>query len=148
MKTKLKMVQSRSVLTLALVASCGAFVPQPQHARSVETARNGIFDKMGELFEELDAFVDDATARRLGNGSKFYGKRKSNFYGTEDSGRKDDRAIPDPTEDYQGPTSTGLFTWMPDENGQLRPVTRGKQKNIERNPNFWDKVYDKKEEEK
>jgi hypothetical protein len=46
-------------------------------------------------------------------------------------------------EDYQGPTSTGLFMWMQDEEGQMRPVTRGKMKNIERNPNFWDKLYDK-----
>ena len=48
------------------------------------------------------------------------------------------------SEDYQGPTSTGLFKWMPDENGQMRPVTRMKEKNLERNPGFWDKVYDKK----
>jgi hypothetical protein len=61
---------------------------------------HGIFDKVGEFFEELDAFVDDATARRLGNGSKFYGKRKSNFYGKEDDGRKNDRTVPDPTGEF------------------------------------------------
>src|SRR6056300_765810 len=31
------------------------------------------------FFEELDAFVDDATSRRLGNGAQYYGKRKSSF---------------------------------------------------------------------
>ena len=51
----------------------------------------------GEFFEELDAFVDDATSRRLGNGSKFYGKRKSSFYGKNDKDRKEDRSIADPT---------------------------------------------------
>jgi hypothetical protein len=29
---------------------------------------------------------------------------------------------------------------MPDENGQMRPVTRMKKQNIERNPKFWDKT--------
>jgi hypothetical protein len=56
----------------------------------------GIFNKIGEFFDELDAFVDDATARRLGNGSAFYGKRKSSFYGKEDKGKKADKNIPDP----------------------------------------------------
>jgi hypothetical protein len=56
----------------------------------------GIFNKIGEFFEELDAFVDDATARRLGNGSAFYGKRKSSFYGKEDKGKKADKNTPDP----------------------------------------------------
>jgi hypothetical protein len=51
------------------------------------------------------------------------------------------------SEDYQGPTSSGLFKWVPDENGQLRPVTRMKGQNLERNPAYWDKVYNKKKEE-
>ena len=87
-------------LSLALLAATlllsEAFVPQSQNVRSTSSL-NGIFDKVGEFFEELDAFVDDATARRLGNGSKFYGKRKSNFYGENDSGRKKDRKVADPT---------------------------------------------------
>lgn len=94
-----------------------------------------------EFFEELDAFVDDATSRRLGAGSAFYGKRKSNFYGKNDSGRKQDRNVADPTEDYQGPSSSGYFKWMPDENGQMRPVTRMKEKIVERNPSFWDRAF-------
>lgn len=51
-------------------------------------------------------------------------------------------------EDYQGPTSTGLFKWMPDENGMLRPVTRGKEKNLERSPSYWDRVFASKEGDK
>ena len=62
----------------------------------------GIFGAIGDFFNELDAFVDDATSRRLGSGSAFYGKRKSSFYGKSDKNRKSDRDMPDPTEDYQG----------------------------------------------
>lgn len=106
----------------------------------------GFFKAVGDAFAELDAFVEDASARRLGNGAAFYGKRKSNFYGEQDKNKKADRTMPDPTEDYQGPTSTGLFMWQQDENGQMRPVTRMKNKVIERNPNFWDRVYNNKDE--
>ena len=42
----------------------------------------------GNFFQELDNFVDDATSRRLGAGAAFYGKRKSSFYGENDSNRK------------------------------------------------------------
>jgi hypothetical protein len=101
-------------------------------------AEKGFF---ANFFEELDAFVDDATSRRLGAGSAFYGKRKSNFYGKSDKGRKLDRDQPDPTEDYQAPAMGGYFKWIQDENGQLKPVTRMKEKVVERNPNYWDKVY-------
>jgi hypothetical protein len=34
----------------------------------------GIFNWIGAFFEELDAFVDNATTRQLGNGATFYGK--------------------------------------------------------------------------
>jgi len=43
-------------------------------------------------------------------------------------------------EDYQGPSSSGFFKWMPDENGQMRPVTRMKEKTLDK-PGMWDKVY-------
>lgn len=63
-----------------------------------EAKKKGFF---ANFFEELDAFVDDATSRRLGSGSAFYGKRKSNFYGSNDKGRKRDRDMPDPTGTFK-----------------------------------------------
>lgn len=96
---------------------------------------------ISNFFQELDNFVDDASARRLGNGAAFYGKRKSNFYGSNDKNRKLDAQTPDPTEDYQAPSTGGYFQWQPDANGQMRPVTRMKKKIVERGMGYWDKVY-------
>ena len=108
----------------------------------------GLFQGVSNFFQELDAFMDDASARRLGNGAAFYGKRKSNFYGANDKQKKADRDMPDPTEDYQGPTNTGLFKWIQDEEtGQMKPVTRMKNKVIERNPKFWDRFYENNPQE-
>lgn len=77
------------------------------------------------FFEELDAFVDDATSRRLGNGAQYYGKRKSKFYGKDDSNKKKDSTVFDPTEDYRGPSNAGYFQWLQDpETGEMKPVTR------------------------
>jgi hypothetical protein len=146
-------------LTLALVAPSRPLHPSSTSSQTstrlfeneskggIGGIGGGFFKAVGDAFAELDAFVDDASARRLGNGAAFYGKRKSNFYGNSDKNKKVDPSIPDPLEDYQGPTSTGLFMWQQDENGQMRPVTRMKNKIIERNPNFWDRVYDKNQEE-
>lgn len=120
--------------------------PVERHSVSVGAANDGKNDFFGgvkEFFQELDNFLDDATARRLGNGAAFYGKRKSNFYGKNDKNRKSDPSRPDPLEDFQAPLNGGYFQWMPDENGDLRPVTRMKKKVVERNPSFWDKFYDK-----
>ena len=36
-----------------------------------------------------------------------------------------------------------FFCWCP---GQMRPVTRMKEKNIERKPSFWDKKFANEEE--
>lgn len=44
-------------------------------------------------------------------------------------------------EDYQGPKNAGYFQWMKDEDGMMRPVTRMKNQNVERNPTFWDKAF-------
>jgi len=96
------------LLVAAAVSTTNAFAPTPRPStptittttttkKTTTTQRNGIFDKVGEFFEELDAFVDDATSRRLGNGSKFYGKRRSNFYGDKDQDKKRDRTVADPT---------------------------------------------------
>mmetsp|Transcript_20345 Transcript_20345/g.29420 ORF Transcript_20345/g.29420 Transcript_20345/m.29420 type:complete len:152 (+) Transcript_20345:140-595(+) len=144
----------RSFITfLAILGLSSAFTtPSPSISRTAITTtttrttslnenKGGLFGPIQNFFEELDAFVDDATSRRLGAGSAFYGKRKSNFYGDEDTGKKQDRSTPDPTEDYQGPSNSGYFQWARDENGQMRPITRLKGKNIERNPSFWDRTY-------
>lgn len=74
-----------------------------------ENKNNNIFDSIGNFFRALDAFVDDATNRRLGNGWRYYGKRKSSFYGEDDISRKTDIDLPDPTEDYQGTQKAGYF---------------------------------------
>lgn len=92
------MMKSLFVGAALLILGCEAFVPAGVSSSSrPSTQVHGFFDKVGEFFEELDAFVDDATARRLGNGSKFYGKRRSNFYGENDKDRKVDRKVADPT---------------------------------------------------
>lgn len=123
-----------------IIASTGITSTQSKtQLHSEEKKKGGFFSN---FFSELDAFVDDATNRRLGNGAAFYGKRKSGFYGEEDFMKKVDNAVPDPTEDYQGPKKAGYFQWMMDEEtGQMKPVTRMKRVNIERNPNFWDKQF-------
>lgn len=113
--------------------------PQSKTQLNSEKKKGNFFTN---FFDELDAFVDDATNRRLGNGAAFYGKRKSSFYGEEDFMKKIDSSVPDPTEDYQGPKKAGYFQWMLDEeSGQMKPVTRMKKVNIERNPKFWDKAF-------
>jgi hypothetical protein len=112
-------------------------------ASATNDGKTDFFGGVKEFFQELDNFLDDATARRLGNGAAFYGKRKSNFYGKNDKNRKSDPSRPDPLEDFQAPLNGGYFQWMPDENGDLRPVTRMKKKVVERNPSFWDKLYEK-----
>ena len=77
------------------------------HAGAPSTQRHctphlGIGDFFQKLGEELDNFADDATMRRMGNGAKFYGKRKSSFYGEEDSERKKDPQVANPDEDWRG----------------------------------------------
>lgn len=55
---------------------------------SNEGDNNDVFGGIKSFFKELDNFIDDAFSRRLGNGSAFYGKRKSNFYGEQDKNKK------------------------------------------------------------
>lgn len=95
--------------------------PNPNNASAStnETRAGGFVQGFKNFFAELDAFVDDATARRLGNGAAFYGKRKSNFYGENDKMKKMDRDLFDMTEDYAGPSTAGYFKWMPDEEGRM-----------------------------
>ena len=107
----------KTSLLLALSAVAGssvsvtAFVPSTggQKVSQSYQTQLGIF---GKFFEELDAFVDDATNRRLGNGAAFYGKRKSTFYGEQDFMKKDDKDVEDPTGEYlsqQSFSSSSLF---------------------------------------
>lgn len=142
------------VTTLCLMLVSDAFVLYPTAPRAAshlvmaaekdgKEGGGGFLRGISNFFQEIDNFMDDASARRLGNGAAFYGKRKSNFYGEQDKNRKTDPGQADPTEDFQAPMTGGYFQWMPDENGQMRPVTRMKNKVVERNPNFWDKVYEK-----
>lgn len=93
---------------------------------------DGIFGGIKSFFKELDNFIDDAFARRLGNGSAFYGKRKSNFYGELDKNKKQSDGF-NPQEDYRGPDSSGFFKWIEDsETGEMVPVSRMKYKNLEK----------------
>ena len=142
------MVTRIGILLAALLATTSAFAPLSSNSRSVivfpmaaddENQKQqgggggGLFGAVNNFFEELDAFVDDATSRRLGNGAAFYGKRKSGFYGKDDSNKKVDRNVADNTEDYRGPAKAGYFQWMPDpETGEMKPVTRLKGRNLER----------------
>ena len=91
--------------------------------------------------------MDDASARRLGNGAKFYGKRKSNFYGENDSMKKENPNQADPTEDYQV-TAGGYFMWKQDEDGQMRPVTRMKKQVVEKGDSYWERIFSQDEAEK
>ena len=93
---------------------------------------NGVGDFFKNLGQAVDDFVDDAMDRKLGNGASFYGKRKSGFYGDEDSMKKEDPRVARADEDYQGPSGAGYFTWGRNEDGQMQPQTRMKKKPIER----------------
>lgn len=95
-----------------------------------EKKSGGLFSGVSKMFKELDNFMDDASARRLGAGATYYGKRKSNFYGDEDKMKKETDGY-DPVEDYRV-TAGSNYKWMEDEDGVLRPVTRGKNKIMER----------------
>ena len=103
------MIKSIFVL-FSLLAFASAFIPISTQSSQRNTQlcekKKGF---LSGFFNELDAFVDDATNRRLGNGAAFYGKRKSSFYGETDFQRKLDKDVADPMEDYQGPKKAGYF---------------------------------------
>merc|ERR1712028_72744 len=96
----------------------------------------GLFGAVSNFFEELDAFVDDATARRLGAGAQYYGKRKSRFYGEDDKNKKLDKNVADSAEDFMV-NAGGNFKWITDADGNLRPVSRMKQTSVEKPANMW-----------
>jgi hypothetical protein len=147
-----------TLVILSLIIEATSFAPslggnarpsssQVYMAGNDEPQKGGIFGAIGNFFEELDAFIDDATNRRLGGGAAFYGKRKSGFYGEKDSAKKVNKGVADPLEDYQGPAQSGYFQWMQDDDGNMVPVTRMKKKNIERNPKFWDRNFKEGDDE-
>jgi len=101
-------------------ASQSAVQPaRPAYAPARASASMGFFDN---FLTELDNFVDDAANRRLGNGAKFYGKRKSSFYGEEDQGRKADPSVADPEEDWRGPGGGSFFVLSKERDEQGRPM--------------------------
>ena len=70
----------------------------------------------------VDDFIDDATTRRLGNGAKFYGKRRSNFYGEGDAQRKKNPRVADREEDYSGPSGGSFFLLSEERDEKGRPL--------------------------
>lgn len=80
--------------TLSCPAMCTPSIPSQLFESSDDENYEPPKEKKGffaNFFEELDAFVDDATSRRLGNGAQYYGKRKSSFYGKDDANKKRDK---------------------------------------------------------
>jgi hypothetical protein len=73
----------------------------------------------GRLMQGLDDMVDDALDRKLGNGASFYGKRKSNFYGSRDGMKKSDPRKANPEEDYRGNKGGSYFVWDKDLDAPL-----------------------------
>mmetsp|Transcript_26466 Transcript_26466/g.52724 ORF Transcript_26466/g.52724 Transcript_26466/m.52724 type:complete len:90 (-) Transcript_26466:150-419(-) len=60
-------------------------------------------------------------------------KEKVHFTAKMTPKKKVDRKQFDPTEDYRGPSNAGYFKWKVDEEtGEVFPVTRLKEKNIEK----------------
>lgn len=56
--------------------------PTPTSRLTNTNLRMGFLD---DLFQNVDDFIDDATNRKLGGGSTFYGERKSSFSSTSKS---------------------------------------------------------------
>jgi len=53
--------------------------------------------------------------------------------------KKSDPSRADQAEDYFAPSTGGYFQWMPDENGEMRPVTRMKKRIVERNSKVFER---------
>ncbi|OEU11308.1 hypothetical protein FRACYDRAFT_246422 [Fragilariopsis cylindrus CCMP1102] len=150
MAMAMEMAMTIMLLTDAtVVVVVEGFVPTVVSRISTQTSRTTSLNAENEqkkkkkkgnfftnMFEELDAFMDDATARRLGNGAAYYGKRKSSFYGAEDKMKKSDRDISDSEEDYMI-NAGGNYKWVKDENGIERPVSRMKGNSLEKKESLW-----------
>ena len=60
--------------------------------------------------------------------------------------KKEDRNVADSSEDYMV-QSAGNYKWIQDENGKLRPVSRMKNKNLEKPLEFWGRKDNNESEE-
>ena len=103
-----------------LVASTGG--PALLRRESPLRAKAAQLNFFSDFLRELDNFVDDAANRRLGNGAKFYGKRKSSFYGEDDPNRKADPNAFDREEDYTGPAGGSYFVLSKERDEKGRPM--------------------------
>ena len=101
--------------TVAVLFAAFQTAPTPRHA----AVQLNFFEK---LLKELDNFADDAMGRRLGQGAKFYGKRKSNFYGEDDPLRKIDAGSFNSEEDYSGPAGGSFFVLSKERDEEGRPM--------------------------
>jgi len=154
MAFSMKSVSALFLAAVLLLVATNGFTTNPSIAKRAQTqTQTQLFaeeEKKGNFFsnffKELDAFVDDATARRLGNGAAYYGKRKSSFYGEKDAMKKSDRDIADSAEDYMV-TAGGNYKWVEDEDGRMIPVSRLKNKNLEKPSSLWGRKDGKESEE-
>ena len=114
--------------SFAYAASNAFMIPRPLTAveryptTAVERHPTPQLNFLDNMFKELDNFLDDATSRRLGNGAAFYGKRKSGFYGDDDSMRKEDAEQYSKEEDYSGPAGGSYFVLSKERDEQGRPM--------------------------
>lgn len=111
-------------LRLCVMRMCHAAVIVAAATRVAPPCRSsGLQMNFFEKFmQEVDNFADDAMGRRLGNGAKFYGKRKSSFYGEDDELRKKDPTAFDKEEDYSGPGGGSFFLLSKERDEKGRPM--------------------------
>ena len=111
----------------AVQSSAGLVVtprlPQPvAHTHALLRASPASMNFFAKFLQEIDNFADDAVGRRMGNGAKFYGKRKSSFYGEDDAMKKTDSQLADAEEDYSGPAGGSYFVLSEERDEQGRPM--------------------------
>ena len=114
----------RAVLLAALPACCLSLMvtARPSVAPHLSRCAPVHMNFFAKFLQELDNFADDAVGRRLGNGAKFYGKRKSSFYGEDDELRKRDPQASDASEDYSGPAGGSYFVLSEERDEEGRPL--------------------------
>ena len=104
----------RFLMMMMVTGTATAFVTTPPLSQRLAPVRaeteGGPLKFLSNIKKEIDALVDDAMMRKLGNGSGFYGSPKSNFYRKEG----------EENGEYAGPSGGSYFKL--DRDG--RPVTR------------------------